>query len=83
MREMKPKIGEGILKEHLAVLKERKSPAADGFYPRERSTVVLRGQRSLRNCVHTGDGPVSSQFSKMGRSHSTGLHPFLLKIISG
>lgn len=35
MREMKPKIGEGILKEHLAALNELKSLAPDQLYPRE------------------------------------------------
>lgn len=34
-REMKPKIGEGILREHLAALNELKSLAPDQLYPRE------------------------------------------------
>lgn len=34
-REMKPKIGEGILKEHLAALNELKSLAPDQLYSRE------------------------------------------------
>lgn len=87
MREMKPKIGEGILKEHLAAPNERKSLAPDQLYPREMKEPVQYGPTLLsvvfEGLVNTGDGQMSSQFSKVGRSHCTGFRLFLLKSISG
>lgn len=87
-REMKPKIGERVLKEHLAALNELKSLALDQLYPRDmRELAWIRSYPAVSGLCGTmltlEMSKCHPNFQNWEEVSATGFHLVLLKSSSG